>query len=164
MNNKIRTHQSKHILFPMIFAAIALIVSGCASIGNLGTGEEESGIELALDETYDRIRNGARLVLTHNQENNSFIGFVENTTDGTLKRVRVEVHLSNGIELGPTTPTDLAPGERKDIKLSAKNFEFDSWTAHPEVGESSVDLPGSGEGEDEHGEEGEGEHSEGGSD
>ena len=158
MNNEIRTHPSKPILFPMIFAAIALIVSGCANIGNIDIGEEESGIELALDETYDRARNGARLFLTYDPENNSFNGFVENTTDDTLKRVRVEVHLSNGVELGPTTPVDLAPGEHKDIKLSAKNFEFDSWTAHPEVGESS------GEGDDEHGQEGEGEHSEGESD
>jgi hypothetical protein len=148
----------------MIFAVIALIVSGCASIGNLGNGEEETGTELALDETYDRVRNGARLFLTYDPGNNSFNGFVENTTDDALKRVRVEVHLSNGVELGPTTPIDLAPGERKDIKLSAKNFEFDSWTAHPEVGESAGGEHGSGEGEDEHGEEGEGEHNEGGSD
>jgi len=162
MNNKNHSKHDKHILFPIMFASLALIMSACAS--SSGSNDEESGVELALDETYDRVRNGARLVLSYNPDNNSFNGFVENTTNDTLNRVRVEVHLSNGVELGPTTPVDLAPGERKDIKFSAKNFEFDSWSAHPEVGESSGNQHGSGEGEDEHGEEGEGEHSQGGSD
>jgi len=158
MNNKNHSKNYKQTFFIIIFASLALIMSACASSSG-SSNDEESGVELALDETHDRVRNGARLFLTYDPENNSFNGFVENTTDDTLKRVRVEVHLSNGVELGPTTPVDLAPGERKDIKLSAKNFEFDSWTAHPEVGESSVSKPGSGEGEDE-----DGEHSEGNSD
>ena len=161
MNDKNFSKQDMQSLFIILVAGMALIMSACAS--SAGSSDEESGIELALDETYDRVRNGARLVLSYNPDNNSFNGFVENTTDDTLKRVRVEVHLSNGMELGPTTPVDLAPEERKDIKLSAKNFKFDRWTAHPEVGDSSSEH-GNGEEDDEHGEEGKGEHSEGSSD
>jgi len=153
MNNQIHSKHYMQSIFLIMCASLALIISACTSVSGSGS-DEESGVELALDETYDRVRNGARLFLTHDPEDNSFNGFVENSTENTLKRVRVEVHLSNGVELGPTTPVDLAPGERKDIKLSAKNFEFGSWTAHPEVGESGG----------EHGEEGEGEHSEGGFD
>jgi len=152
MNAKYRSKQLMKILFVISVAGLAILLSACTSSSS--TSDEESGVELALDETYDRVRNGARLVLAHDPDSNSFKGFVENTTEGTLKRVRVEVHLSNGVELGPTTPVDLAPGERQDVKLSAKNFEFDSWTAHPEVGGSSSER---GEGE-------EGEHSQGGSD
>ncbi len=160
MNNKNHSKHYMHILFTIMFASLALIMSACT--GSSGSSnDEESGVELSLDETYDRIRNGARLFLTYDPENNSFNGFVENTIEETLNRVRVEVHLSNGVELGPTTPVDLVPGERIAIKLSAKNFEFDGWTAHPEVGESSSEH---GEGENEHGEEGKGEHSQGGSD
>ena len=59
---------------------------------------------------------------------------VENTTETTLTRVRVEVHLSNGIELGPTTPVNLAPGQISDITLPASSQPFTSWSAHPEVG------------------------------
>lgn len=95
---------------------------------------EESGVELALDETYDNVRNGARLVLAYDKASNSFTGTVENITEKTLERVRVEVHLSNGIELGPTTPGDLAPGEKRDVKLTATSKDFEGWTAHPEVG------------------------------
>lgn len=95
---------------------------------------EESGAQLALNQTYDKVRNGVRLILAYDPETNSFNGTVENTTNKTLKRVRVEVHLSNGFELGPTTPVDLDPGEKHAVTLTAKSKTFDRWTAHPEVG------------------------------
>ena len=100
-----------------------------------GPGEgEESGTQYALDETYDEVRAGARLVISYDQGGNVFTGTVENTTSNTLKRVRVEVHLSNGIELGPTTPVDLAPGESANVTLEASAQPFETWSAHPEVG------------------------------
>jgi hypothetical protein len=37
----------------------------------------------------------------------------------------VEVHLSNGIELGPSTSLNLGPGENIDIVLSATNKKFE---------------------------------------
>ena len=89
---------------------------------------------------------------------------MENTTNNTLKQVRVEVHLSNGIELGPTTPADLKPGEIMDLTLKARCGGFDGWTAHPEVGEGGGGEHGGGEGEGEHGGEGESGHNGGGSD
>ncbi len=102
--------------------------------GRHGEEGEEAGTELPLNERYDEVRRGARLILAYDAQTNSFIGTVENTTDKSLKRVRVEVHLSNGRELGPTAPADLAPGEKRDIKLAATSKDFDGWTAHPEVG------------------------------
>ena len=140
-----------------IIAIVAIIVSGCSSGKGTITANEESGNEFTLDESYDSVRNGARLVLNYDEQSNSFKGFVENTTDSTLKQVRVEVHLSNGVELGHTTPTDLNPGESIDISLKATDKSFDGWSAHPEVGESE-------NGEYKQGEEDEGEHSEGDSD
>jgi len=95
---------------------------------------EESGTDLALNETYDVVRNGARLILVFDAESNSFDGTVENTTKKTLTKVRVEVHLANGVELGPTKPTDLEPGAKMDIKLVTTSKDFKGWTAHPEVG------------------------------
>ncbi len=118
---------------------------------------EESGTELALNERYDEVRNGARLTLAYDAQSNSFNGTVENTTGETLNRVRVEVHLSNGKELGPTTPADLGPGETRDVTLTATNEDFDGWTAHPEVGSGEH---GNGEGHGEHDREGRSEHTE----
>ena len=148
-----------------ILAIVVVVAGACAGDGGaVTTDEEESGIELGLDESYDAVRNGARLVLRYDAHSNAFLGYVENTTDSTLKQVRVEVHLSNGVELGPTTPADLEPGERLDVSLVATTKDFDGWTAHPEVGDSGDGEHGDGEGDDEHGEEGEGEHGEGDSD
>ena len=165
---------------------LAVMISGCSR--DNGTGEEpdsgkstenrgehdrdgsehgeegeESGTELALNETYDEVRNGARLILAYDAQSNSFNGTVENTTNDTLKGVRVEVHLSNGVELGPTIPSDLGPGEIMDVTIKARGGGFDGWTAHPEVGEGGGGEHGNGVGEGEHGGGGEGGHNEGGS-
>jgi hypothetical protein len=102
--------------------------------GDLSDGEE-SGQQFGLTDTYDRVRAGARLELDYDQSANAFVGQVENVTDTTLKRVRVEVHLSNGIELGPTDPVDLSPGQTSAITLRATSQPFATWSAHPEVGQ-----------------------------
>ena len=114
--------------------------SGEAESGEHGEGSEssedgeESGAQFGLGDTFDQIRAGARLVLSYDSTANAFTGTVENTTGNTLTRVRVEVHLSNGIELGPTDPVDLAPGEVAEITLQASSEPFTTWSAHPEVG------------------------------
>ena len=99
-----------------------------------GEDGEESGTQYALGDTYDVVRAGARLILSYDSGSNTFTGTVENVTNYKLRRVRVEIHLSNGIELGPTTPADLAPGEVMDIALEASGQPFETWNAHPEVG------------------------------
>ncbi len=113
---------------------------------------EESGTEYGLGDKYDEGRAGARLMLSYDSDSNTFTGTVENTTGSKLSRVRVEVHLSNGIELGPTTPVDLAAGESADVMLRGSSLAFETWRAHPEVGRG--DAMESGEGSGEHGGEG----------
>ncbi len=44
-------------------------------------GGEESGTELALTDTYDEVRNGARLILAYNAQSNSFNGTVVNVVN-----------------------------------------------------------------------------------
>ncbi|MFC1564754.1 hypothetical protein ACFL6G_07435 [candidate division KSB1 bacterium] len=65
-----------------------------------------------------------------------FTGTTENISNETVKRVRVEVHLSNGVELGPTKALDIAPGKKVEIKLSAEGQSFTWWSAHAESGSS----------------------------
>ena len=102
--------------------------------GDVGGEEGSRATTLALDATYDAVRSGARLILSYDAQSNSFKGTVENTTNGVLHRVRIEVHLSNGMELGPTTPTAMAPGEVVAINLPATQAAFTGWTTHVEVG------------------------------
>ncbi len=101
-----------------------------------GQEEEESGEKLALTDTYDQMHNGVRLVLAYHNASSSFIGSVENVTDKTIKKVRVEVHLSTGVELEPTERQDLAPGEKSGIKIEAAGHVFEWWKAHAETGNS----------------------------
>lgn len=140
----------------VVIGAIALLITACSGNGHReqsreGPGEhssgadqqaghdqgqqgEESATQYERSDTYDQTRNGARLILRYDDDANAFIGSVENTTERGLTRVRVEVHLSNGAELGPTPPRDLDPGQRHDISLPATEASFDTWNAHPEVG------------------------------
>lgn len=172
---------SRSLIFNLLAIAVTVgitttiglgALSGCASDrdedrganGESGTGldgaknsesksdeGEESGESLALDETYDVIRKGARLILRYDEAGDAFVGTVQNTTEDVLNRVRIEVHLSNGTELGPTTPVDLAPGQIVEVSLTATEETFTGWTPHAEVGT------------DEHGEDGvDGEHGAGG--
>ena len=102
--------------------------------GESGEGGEESATQYTRTQIYDETRAGARLVLRYDPATQTFTGTVTNTTNATLSRVRVEVHLSNGVELGPTKPMDLAPGQSIDVSLPATGQNFATWGAHPEVG------------------------------
>ena len=97
---------------------------------------EETGPRISKDGTYDEVRKGVRLILSFDNESSSFFGTVQNVTEKTISRVRVEVHLSNGSELGPTRPIDLAPGKKVDVGLSAEGQSFNWWKAHAEAGVS----------------------------
>lgn len=145
------------ILIAITFVLIAGII-GCSDTQNpviAEAGDEESTVQLALTDTYDNVRNGAHLVMSYDAPTNSFKGTVTNTTNAILPQVRVEIHLSNGVELGPTPSIDLAPGAQIPIELMAEGPSFNKWTAHPEVGPSSGGNGEGGEGGSEHGQGGE---------
>ncbi len=141
---------------------------GAEGGGGEGGSEEGSGAMLAPDETFDMVGNGARLIMSYDAPSNSFKGTVENTTNNLLIRVRIEVHLSNETELGPTTPVDMAPGQVLQVNLPSTQAPFTGWVAHAEVGggeggggESVGEHGGGGESGGEHG-SGSGEHGTGG--
>lgn len=113
-------------------------------------GGEEPSRQLAKNQTYRQVRAGTRLVLTYDEENNAFSGLVQNVGAEPLARVRVEVHLSNGVELGPTWPADLAGGESVVVHLPGSEEPFETWSAHAEVGGAEGERH---DGDGEHGEE-----------
>ena len=117
-----------------------------------GEGREEGGRRLKRNESWDATRNGAHLVLAYDQASQSFKGQVRNDTRDTIKDVRVEVHLSNGQELGPTRRVDLDPGQSIRVELSAAGQRFTWWTTHPEHGSEEGHGPNHEESSGEHGE------------
>jgi len=119
------------------FVLMATIVMGFSIDQEEG---EESGKALGLDEIYDQVHNGVRLILAYHRASYSFIGSMENVTDKTIKKVRVEVHLSNGAELDPSEPKDLEPGEKSGVKIEATGQVFEWWKAHAESGSGEPSL------------------------
>ncbi|MYC92529.1 MAG: hypothetical protein F4X15_13775 [Gemmatimonadetes bacterium] len=100
--------------------------------GEHGEEGEESGEYLGRTQTWDATRRGMRLTLSFDEAQGAFTGTVENTTEATICNVRVEVHLSDGTELGPTAGMDLAAGESAVTRLPSGGESFERWTAHPE--------------------------------
>ena len=119
--------------------------SGGGEGGGAAGSEEASGANLAPNETFDAVRGGARLILNYDAAGNAFTGTVENTTGNTLTNVRIEVHLSNGTELGPTTPVDLAPSQVMEVNLPSTAVSFTGWVAHAEVGSGAEGGQAGGE-------------------
>ena len=152
---------------------LALFMVGCSAqtgsgeagegAGREDSGEEESGAMLTPDESFYQTRYGALLQLEYDAAANTFLGTVANTTEGTLTRVRVEVHLDTGVELGPTSPVDMAPGNVIPVTLTATREAFTGWTAHAEVGGGAAEEGGEhGPGGESTGEHGSSELGEGG--
>lgn len=136
--------------------------------GEHGLGGEDGGEGGGGDGAYvpkmtkqnELFANGARLVLAFDPRTQVFTGSVTNTTARTLPQVRVEVHLDNGTELGPTKRIDVAPGQTVPVELGAFGNEFAAWVSHPEAGVEEGHGGGGEEGAEEGG-EGAGEHGRG---
>ena len=126
--------------------------------GEAGQDDEEASSYLPKMMKQDKVfANGARLVLQFNPRTQVFVGSVANTTARTLSQVRVEIHLDNGTELGPTKRTDVRPGQTIPVELGAFGNSFSSWVSHPEAGVEQGHGAGGEEGGEGRGEHGGGE-------
>ena len=111
-------------------------------------GGEDEGAYLPKMTTQNKLfANGARLALEFDPATEVFVGSVTNTTARTLSQVRVEVHLDNGTELGPTKRIDVGPGQTIPVELGAFGNDFSTWVSHPEAGVEEGHGGGGEEGE-----------------
>ena len=108
--------------------------------GPEGQGGEsgESGTQYAKTDTARETRSGVDLVMAFEAATERFTGTVTNTTAATVAAVRVEIHLDNGVELGPSPREDLAAGETRDVVLDASGQAFNRWSVHVEIGSSGA--------------------------
>lgn len=130
----------------VLVTALALVV-GCngsptepshVEQGEGGAGEPgEGGTQYALNETARESRGGVDLEMRYSAGAAEFTGTVTNTTGATVRDVRVEIHLSNGVELGPTARRDLSAGEVASVRLDAAGQTFTWWSVHVELGAGS---------------------------
>ncbi|MXX55307.1 MAG: hypothetical protein F4106_11735 [Gemmatimonadetes bacterium] len=123
-----KTHGSAVVL------ALMIMLSACAdSLTEAG----ESGTRWNPDETATETRSGVTLILSYDSSSQRFNGTATNTTNSPVSDVRVEIHLSNGTELGPTPRTSLNAQESKPVTLDARGQNFDWYSVHVEFGSSS---------------------------
>ena len=126
----------------VLFAAFLAV--GCSGTptalaethGPEGTGGEsgESGTQYAPGDEARELRGGVELGMRFDQGAETCSGTVRNTTNQTVRDVRVEIHLSNGVELGPTPRVDLSGVETRAVELDARGQTFNWWTVHVELG------------------------------
>ena len=120
--------------------------------------EGEGGTRYSKSKKLDEVKRGVHLVLMYESASQTFVGTIKNVSNKPVTRARVEIHLSNKVELGPTTPTTIEPGKQITIKLPAKGQKFEWWTAHAEVGSAEGGHGEGSEGGGEHGRSERGEH------
>jgi hypothetical protein len=119
-------------------AILALLAFAVAACRDLSTEPGESGTRWNMDQTATDTRRGVDLVISYDASSRRFTGTVTNTTNATVTEVRVEIHLSNGTELGPTPRIALAGQEVRRVTLDNTSGQSFTWySVHVEVGSSS---------------------------
>lgn len=96
---------------------------------NVEENIDELGNQLKIDNTYEQEIDGLYVIISYHAPTSSFIGIIENTTNKIISTIKIEIYLSNAVELGPTRAENLQPGETKNISLLAYNQEFKEWSA-----------------------------------
>ena len=104
--------------------------------GGEGRGGEsgESGTRYGRADTARESRAGVDLVMRYESARERFEGTVTNGNGAAVDDVRVEIHLSNQVELGPTPRVTLAAGEVRQVELDARGQRFQTWSVHVEIG------------------------------
>ena len=118
-------------------AVILALVAILAACTDSPTEPGESGTRWNRDETATDSRRGVDLTISYNASTQQFDGSVTNTNASAVADVRVEIHLSNGTELGPTPRVGLGPSETKSVALDASGQSFSWYSVHVELGSSS---------------------------
>ena len=103
--------------------------------GNEGGEAGEPGTLYGISETARQSRSGIDLVMSYDLASASFVGTLTNSTAAAVADVRVEIHLSNGTELGPTPLLTLNARQESPVALDARGQSFSTWQVHIEIGQ-----------------------------
>ena len=106
----------------------------------LGPGELRA--QHGLTDTAWETRGGINLVLCYDEGIEVFTGTLTNTMGVGVPSVEFRVHLSNGIELGPSSGASLAPGQVLAVMLNARGQRFTAWSVRLGVGATARPLSG----------------------
>ncbi|MCY3872375.1 MAG: hypothetical protein OXG87_22755 [Gemmatimonadetes bacterium] len=136
MSTSTHPEPSRTISLFALACVFALVFMAC-SVSPTESGEEgESGIQYGLADEAKEARSGVELVMRYDSQQEMFTGTLTNTTNATVSNVRVEIHLSNRVELGPTSRMNMTAGQTSPVTLEANGQNFNWWSVHVEIGSS----------------------------
>ena len=122
---------------PSLYALVCvftLVFMACAGSPTESGEAGESGTQYGLADEAKEARSGIDLVMRYDSQQEMFTGTLTNTTNATVSNVRVEIHLSNGTELGPTPRMNMTGGQASPVTLDASGQNFNQWSVHVELG------------------------------
>ena len=105
--------------------------------GGEGGGEsgDESSPPIPLTDSFSGVFQNQNFAFAFDTSTDAFRGTVENITNSLVCLSRTEIHLGVGnqvVELGPTIPENLGPGEILNVVVTARGIVPTTYTLHPE--------------------------------
>ena len=82
---------------------------------------------LASPDLFDASKKNVRLVLQYKPAEKGFKGYMENTTNETIKKVSVVIYIEGKAQIGPLSPTDLYPNEKMELTFTYDLKEDEKW-------------------------------------
>ena len=104
--------------------------------GEGGESGEEANPSIPISDPYAGVNAGQAFDFRYEADTGLFRGAVENTSAGLVCASRTEIHLgtpSGVVELGPTIPEDLEPGDVLYVVMYQDGPEPQTYILHPEA-------------------------------
>ena len=101
-----------------------------------GEGSNEASPPIPISTPFSDVFQNQHFMFAFDASTRSFRGSVENRTNTLICRSRTEVHLGAGtqvVELGPTIPENLGPGETLNVVMTIEGYEPETYALHPEA-------------------------------
>ena len=101
-----------------------------------GESGEEANPSIPIIDPYDGVNAGQTFAFRYEADPGLFRGTVENTSASLVCASRTEIHLgtpSGVVELGPTIPEDLEPGDVLYVVMYQDGPEPQTYILHPEA-------------------------------
>lgn len=127
----------KQLTFLLLACAVGFTACNNAADSKKKIENSQDPIEdiatLLKTDVYDDTINGVHVIFKYmGDDDKYFFGSRMNLTDETIEGFQIGVHLSNGMDLGPTPVGDLLPGQEGSMMIDAEVAEWEKWAANVE--------------------------------
>lgn len=92
--------------------------------------------QLLKTDVYDDTISGVHVMVKYMLDDKYFYGSLENVGDEHVVGLKLGMHLSNGMDLGPSHGADLEPGKAGSVVIDADIKEWEKWAVYVEIGDA----------------------------